>query len=252
MPAGFKGKKHSLSTIQKLKNRPKECYKKPKAELVETLEKCMYGCNKIAKYRFANGNYCCEASFNSCTAKRKKFSDLTDHKERAAKSLDTRKEKGITKFSRIKAIETMKANGTIQSIREKMQEHWKNTPHQNNLRCPLIPFKNTTLLYQGTFEYNFLELLEKSHNLEWVINNVKRGPAIWYIDPIDNVKRLYISDFIIDNTIYEIKSKWTWNKRGKDINLKKRNKAKLESCINEGYNVKLILDGKEFDAWTLD
>ena len=57
MPAGFKGKKHSLSTIQKLKNRPKECYKKPKAELVETLEKCMYGCNKIAKYRFANGNY---------------------------------------------------------------------------------------------------------------------------------------------------------------------------------------------------
>jgi hypothetical protein len=126
-----------------------------------------------------------------------------------------------------------------------MKEHWANNPWQNNTQCPLLPYKDTTLNYQGTYEFDFLEKLENLNGIEWLIKNVQRGPSLWYVDPIDNTKRLYISDFIIDNTIYEIKSYWTWNKNGDDSNLENKNKAKLDECISRGYEVMLVLNGEE-------
>lgn len=246
----FKGKKHSVESVEKLKNRPKDIYKKPKAEEIITSELCGYGCNQTAKYKFSNGKICCSASHNSCTGKRSEFSNRQDHKERAAKSLQTRKDLGITKSSRAKALATMEANGTYEVLRTKMQEHWKNNPHQNNLQCPLILYKDTSINYQGSFEYCFLENLETTHGIEWVKLNVKRGPALWYIDPTNAIKRLYISDFIIKNTIYEIKSLWTWNKHGKDLILEEKNKAKLTSSMQQGYNVVLVLNKEEI-IWQL-
>ena len=65
------------------------------------------------------------------------------------------------------------------------------------------------------------------------------------MDPVDNTKRLYISDFLIDNTIYEIKSEWTWNKHGDDMELERKNKAKLDECVNQGFKVVLVMNGKE-------
>lgn len=241
----FKGKKHSAESIKKLKNRPKECYQKPKAEEIFTTDICNYGCGEVAHYKFANNKLCCSTSYNSCNGKRKAFSSRSDHKDRAVKSLKTRTELGITKSSRKKAIATMEANGTIDMIRQKMQEHWRVNPHQNNLQCPLIPYKITSLNYQGSFEYCFLENLEKLHGIEWISQNVSRGPSVWYPDPVDGVTRLYISDFIINNTIFEIKSNWTWNKHGKDLDLEKRNKAKLTAALEHGYNVVLVLNKKE-------
>ena len=73
---------------------------------------------------------------------------------------------------------------------------------------------------------------------------------MWYIDPTDGIERLYISDFIINNTIYEIKSLWTWNKHGKDLVLEEKNKAKLTSGIRQGYNVVLVLNKEEI-VWQL-
>lgn len=247
----FKGKKHSTEAIDKLKNRPRDIYKKPKAESIVTTDLCEYGCGQIAKYKFAKGKICCSSSYNSCMGKRSAFSKL-DHDKRTAKSLTTRIEKGITKSSRAKAQATMEANGTYEILRTKMQQHWKNTPHQNNLHCPLIPYKDTCINYQGSFEFKFLEKLEKINGINWMIENVKRGPSLWYTDPNDGVKRLYISDFIIENTIYEIKSHWTWNKHGKDLVLERKNKAKLTSCLAEGYNAILVLNEEEIDARTLD
>lgn len=241
----FKGKKHSADTVDKLKSRPKEVYKKPKAEEIITSEICEYGCCQTAKYKFANGKICCATSHNSCPGKRNEFSNRIDHKERAVKSLQTRIELGITKSSRAKALATMEANGSYAVMRTKMQEYWKNTPHQNNLQCPLVSYKDTAINYQGSFEYCFLEKLEAEHGLEWINLNVSRGPSLWYIDPTDKNRRLYISDFIISNTIYEIKSLWTWNKHGKDLILEEKNKAKLTSCIQQGYNVVLILNKEE-------
>lgn len=238
---GFKGKKHNQKSIEKLKNRPKECYKKPQAESIETTNKCAYGCGNIAKYKFSNGKLCCSTSHNSCPSKRKAFSNL-DHTERAAKSLATRLQKGITKSCQIKATKTRKNNGHYKKLAVKMQEHWALNPWQNNLDCPILSYKNTHLRYQGSYEFEFLEELEEEFGIEWLIKNVNRGPSLWYTDPTDQSKRLYISDFIIDTTIYEIKSGWTWNKHGKDKKLEEKNKAKLTECIKQGYNVVLVLN----------
>jgi hypothetical protein len=71
---------------------------------------------------------------------------------------------------------------------------------------------------------------------------------LWYIDPLDNIKRLYISDFIIYNTVYEIKSAWTWNKHGKDMLLEEKNKAKLQAAKDKGYDVILVLDKEYINA----
>ena len=223
----------------------KRGYKKPQVTEIITNDLCQYGCNGLAKFMFTNGKICCSKHQNSCPGKRKQFSDRTDHKERAAKSLATRSKLGITKSSRAKAHATMEANGTYQVMREKMQWHWKNNPHQNNIRCPLIPYKDTTINYQGSHEYEFLEKLEQQFGIQWIISNVQRGPSIWYNDPKDGSKRLYISDFLIDNTIYEIKSQWTWNRHGADEVLENMNKEKLNECIRQGYKVILVLNTQE-------
>jgi len=223
----------------------KRGYKKPQATEIITNDLCQYGCDGLAKFIFTNGKICCSKHQNSCLGKRKQFSDRTDHKETAAKSLATRSRLGITKSSRIKAHATMEANGTYQVMREKMQSHWKNNPHQNNVQCPLISYKGTALNYQGSYEYEFLEKLEQQYGIKWIIANVKRGPSLWYNDPKDRTKRLYISDFLIDNTIYEIKSQWTWNRHGADIELENMNKEKLNECVRQGYKVMLVLNKQE-------
>jgi hypothetical protein len=248
----FKGKRHSTKSKNLISEKVKLGYSKPKVEKIITTKLCQYGCNNIAKYIFSNGKLCCSPSFNSCPGKRKSFSQSQDHKANAAKSLKTRKELGITKSSRKKAVETMRKNGTYDVLREKMQKHWAENPWNNNLQCPLVEYKQTNLIYQGSFEYNFLEDLENQNGINWLQKNVKRGPSIWYVDPIEEVRRLYISDFLIENTIYEIKSHWTWNKHGKDKDLEMRNKIKLKTCIEQGYNVVLVLNGEEINAATLD
>ncbi len=220
-------------------------YNNPFAEKIETTELCNYECGQLANYKFRNGKLCCSKHYNSCPSKRKIFSKSQDHKANAKKSLITRKRLGITKSASKKAHETMRKNGTYDVMRKKMQLHWASNPHNNNPRCPIVEYKDTKINYQGTYEYNFLESLEQIHGIAWLLTNVCRGPSIWYMDPVDNIKRLYISDFIINNTIYEIKSQWTWNKKGKDLDLEKRNVAKLSQCIAEGFSVKLILDKKE-------
>ena len=220
-------------------------YHKPKAETIITDELCHYNCGVKANFKFSNGKLCCSAHQNSCLGKRKQFSDRTDHKETAAKSLATRVKLGITKTSQLKGGATRVAAGHYQRLAEKMKEHWAEHPWQNNIQCPLLPYKNTKINYQGTFEYSFLENLENKNGIEWIISNVSRGPSIWYMDPVDNTKRLYISDFLIDNTIYEIKSEWTWNKHGDDMELERKNKAKLDECVNQGFKVVLVMNGKE-------
>lgn len=222
-------------------------YKKPQAEPIITNELCAYGCKTPAKYIFWNGKKCCSTSHNSCQGKRRAFSEL-DHKNRTSKSLKTRIEKGITKSSQIKGGATRVAQGHYKKLAKKMQQHWDENPWQNNIQCPLITYKDTEINYQGTHEYHFLEKLEKENGINWLNQNVKRGPSIWYTDPDDLSLRLYISDFIINETIYEIKSAWTWNKHGKDKLLEEKNKAKLTAAREAGYNVVLILDKEIYEG----
>jgi len=216
-------------------------YKKPQADPIETTEMCQYGCATVAKYKFWNNKLCCSKHQNSCLGKRKAFSKL-DHTARTAKSLATRIEKGITKTSQIKATATRKSNNHYEKLAKTMQEHWAKNAWNNNTQCPILKFKDTELIYQGTYEFEFLEELELEYGLEWIKTNVSRGPNLFYQDPISQSKKLYISDFLINNTVYEIKSSWTWNKNGKDLDLEKRNKAKLTECVKRNYNVVLVLN----------
>jgi len=216
-------------------------YKKPQATLIDTTELCEYGCNTRAKYVFANGRKCCAKHQNSCQGKRNAFSKL-DHTGRTSKSLETRTRLGITKTSQVKGGATRRAQGHYNKLAKTMRDHWAKNPWDNNIQCPILNYKNTGIPYQGTFEFEFLEELETEYGLDWIKFNVKRGPSLWYIDPADSEEKLYISDFIIGNTIYEIKSSWTWNKHGKDIQLEKKNKAKLTECVKQGYNIILVLN----------
>jgi hypothetical protein len=246
--SGFTGKHHSPESKEKLRNRPKEIYKKPYVNEYGGNELCMYGCGQAASYQFKSGKLCCSRHYNSCPQKRKDFSDRADHARRAVKSLATRTKLGITKSSREKAMDTMRKEGTLVRLGKMTQERWKERPWNNHgPRGEWVLYKDTTIGYQGSYEFHFLNELELRHGIDWLIENVKRGPAIWYYDPVSDKKRLYISDYIINNTIYEIKSSYTWNKKGKDLNLEITNKAKLNECIMQGYNVKLIKDKIEVD-----
>jgi len=107
-------------------------------------------------------------------------------------------------------------------------------------------YKDTNINYQGSYEKKFLEKLECEHGLEWVIECVSRGPSLRYLDET-GYERWYISDFMIGNIVYEIKSNWTFNNRGKDRLLEQRNINKLQATKELGYFVVLVREGIEIE-----
>lgn len=90
-------------------------------------------------------------------------------------------------------------------------------------------FKNTGLIYQGTYELDFLE----KYNELLIIEN---GPIIQY--PYNGELKFYYSDFYIKkfNLIVEIKSSYTYFK------FLEKNIAKKEACINKKYNFIYIIN----------
>lgn len=220
-------------------------YNKPFAEEINTDQICEYGCSQVAKYRFRKGKVCCSKHYNSCPGKRKEFSERSDHKERAAKSLKTRIDLGITKSSQIKAAITRKESGHYDRLAKKMQKHWQERPWNNHPKWD--NYKETDIRIQSSYEFNFLEDLENEYGIDWVVKNVKRGHTFYYVDPKTDQKSLYISDFQIDDTIYEVKSLYSWNNKGENQELEELNKAKLDSVLKNNYNVVLVLEGKRID-----
>ncbi len=220
-------------------------YSRPKSTPIQTTELCKYGCGQQAKYQFAKGAYSCSEHHNSCPGKRKAFSDRDDHYERHVKSLETRTRLGITKSSQVKGGETRRQMGFYERLGKRMQEILSEKTWSVDPKSKILSYKDTTILYQGQYEFEFLESLEDSNGLEWLVNNVSRGPSLWYNNPIDNKKHLYISDFIIEGVIHEVKSSWTWNKNGTDMDLERINRAKLDACVKAGYSVVLTIWKKE-------
>lgn len=100
-------------------------------------------------------------------------------------------------------------------------------------------YQDTNLYYQGSFELAFLD--QKAAELGST-DTIKRGPAVVYDF---NGPRTYLADFQIGNTIYEIKSEWTWWNTGKNSDLLQVNTAKLDAALSAGYDVVLVLEGEE-------
>lgn len=107
-------------------------------------------------------------------------------------------------------------------------------------------YKNSDIHYQCSYEFKWLTALEERYGADWVLSNVKNGATFQYFNPVSNAIRYYFSDFMIGNTIYEIKSSYTWNRLGKDLALESVNKAKLQAVKDSGYNAILVLDHKEY------
>lgn len=245
---GMTGHTHSVETRKQQSISAKRSHRNPEPKKIETDDICEYGCGNVANYIFLKGKRCCSKHYNSCPGKRKAFSERTDHKERNERSLKTRIEQGITVSSQIKGAKTRRENGFYDQLAIKMREKWATNPWDTNTRCPLLKYKTTDLNYQGSYEFKFLEEFEDKHGIDWIKDNISRGPNIWYYDPTTDTERLYISDFLINNTVYEIKSYWTWNKNGNDLILEQKNKAKLDACLSEGYNAILVIDGEQINA----
>jgi len=106
-------------------------------------------------------------------------------------------------------------------------------------------FKDTHLYYQCSYELAWLEKLEQNFGLLWVIANVKNGKNLKYYNPVKKAIRFYMPDFTIGNTLYEIKSSYTWNNHGIDSDTQSINESKLSAAKKLGYAVILVLDGIE-------
>ena len=90
------------------------------------------------------------------------------------------------------------------------------------------------------YEPFLLDILVKDgYTFSDIIVDRSLVPEIWYIN-INNKKCRYFCDVFIPktNTIYEVKSTWTYDKDTENIMLKK------QACIDKGYNFELYV----FDA----
>lgn len=88
--------------------------------------------------------------------------------------------------------------------------------------------------YQSNYELNFLKYIESIDCLHLI----ERGPKIEYIDT-EGKAHTYFSDYKIkdSNIVFEIKSKYTWNKN-LGINLIKKDAAE------KLFNYKLVVDNR--------
>ena len=101
------------------------------------------------------------------------------------------------------------------------------------------------IYYQASYEKDFLDEMIGRYGVKWCQDNIKRGPNTKYICPISGRERLYKPDFLIEGTIYEIKSKWSWDHRGMNPEAAKINAAKLDTMKENGYKVILVLEHQE-------
>ena len=58
--------------LEKVKNKRPKHYKNRSIFIENSINICDYGCNKIAKYKFRNGKFCCEKRYNDCTSFKEK------------------------------------------------------------------------------------------------------------------------------------------------------------------------------------
>ena len=113
----------------------------------------------------------------------------------------------------------------------------KNNSEFNFTNCYNIKkYKETELYYQSTYEYHFLEYCEKNN----ILDRVKNGNIYNFLPEESDYGFRTITDFCIDDTEIEIKSKYILEKQGGYFVIDKKRKA-VESA---GKKYLLILDKK--------
>lgn len=114
----------------------------------------------------------------------------------------------------------------------------KSSKNSYNLKEYSFPCGNI-IQVQGYEPFLLDILVKEGYTFDDIITSRIQVPTIWYNK--NNKKCRYYCDIYIPktNTIYEVKSTWTYQKGIEDIPLKK------EACIDAGYNFELyIFDNK--------
>lgn len=101
-------------------------------------------------------------------------------------------------------------------------------------------FKNTDLYYQGSYEYEFLELCEELD----IIKDIKNGNSYNFLNEDKDFGLRTLTDFSYKNYEIEIKSTWILEKQGGWDKIK----AKKRAIENKGKEYILILD-KDYDEF---
>lgn len=112
------------------------------------------------------------------------------------------------------------------------QKHFK---AQHKIR----EYKNSGINYQGSYEKYFLELLEE----RGLLSEVSVGGSFEY--EWNGEKHTYHVDFKFRDKQIEIKSGWTYNKNGADLELQSLNETKWKSARDSGANLIVLIDKSE-------
>ncbi len=99
-------------------------------------------------------------------------------------------------------------------------------------------YEDTELTYQGSYEYCFLELMDK----RGLLNGVSNGGSFDY--EFLGQKHVYHTDFVYKGQHIEIKSGWTYDGNGTNMPLKELNHAKWGSVTASG-KILLVFKSKE-------
>jgi hypothetical protein len=106
---------------------------------------------------------------------------------------------------------------------------------------------NEKLFYQSNDEKNFLDKAAEFSLLDQLDN----GHTIKYFNAKNEVKNYY-PDFSFKDIIFEIKSPWTYDQNGNNLEMRINNNLKLKGVLDSDYKVFLIVNNKAREITTED
>ena len=110
-------------------------------------------------------------------------------------------------------------------------------------RFKIEKYGDTSLFYQGGYEKYFLEQIEKKS----LLTEVSNGKSYDYI--LNEESHVYHSDFLFRGITIEIKSDWTYNKSGADIDSELENEAKWQAVKDSGDKLVVLWSKKEIKEY---
>lgn len=234
---------------------------------------CSYGCMSTAKFKFKNNKYCCAHNPSLCPAVKNKISvnhttDTGNGQSRASiwnkKTVETKRSTWIDGKRYVDIItdkciktkqETILPSGrnilretgykALMTKITTIDENGVSLMDKANKNCRR--YKGTHLICRSSEEFKFLSKQEQLFgSLEVLCNTITVNKTIKYFHTTMNKWRTYIPDYVIGNTLYEIKSHRTWFEYGGQ-DLEQTNIDKLNAAFDQGYQVILVLDGVDMN-----
>ena len=106
-------------------------------------------------------------------------------------------------------------------------------------RFKIEKYGDTSLTYQAGYEKYFLEKMEE----KGLLTEVSNGKSYDY--ELNSKQHVYHSDFLFRNLTIEIKSGWTYNDSGVDMDAELENETKWQAVIDNGDELLVLWSKKE-------